>query len=233
MVTDKEKGNLMNINNKMTKLFIILGAFTYSAMSSAGTILVEQWMNAGNNGFAGVEAAIAARDADYSGTFEIIDFTDDPAGFAGLIPGSSPWPAAVATGQSGTSAPVNQNFGARISTTLTITEADSYGFRTFADDGVWLRVDGVTVIYDNTYHPEAIRTGSIDLGVGTYAIELLFFEGGGEASLEFSMNKGGSAYDHVGNFAGTATTVPGPSTGLLASLGLLMLGLSRRRQKKA
>ena len=56
----------------------------------------------------------------------------------------------------------------------------TYNFRNFADDGVRLRIGGTDVIVDNSYHAEQQRLGSIFLTSGGHALELVFFEGGGE-----------------------------------------------------
>lgn len=206
----------------------LLGAMIPS--TAKASLLVEQWMGAGNTGLAGVDAAIASRPADYSGIYNIIDFTDDPAGFAGLIPGSVFWPSAGGLNL-GTGHPLNTNFGARVSGSIFISMADTYTFRTFADDGVRLRIGGTTVILDNSYHPEAQFTGSIFLTPGTYALDLIFFEGGGEASLEFAVQQGTGPFGHVGALGGpTSTSVPdGGST--IALLGLALTAVAGARRK--
>lgn len=134
----------------------------------------------------------------HTATTNIIDYTDDPNGFAGLIPGSSPWPAAQATGATATNDPVNDNFMSRITTNIVITEADTYTFRTFNDDGVFLFVNGQAVITDPNYHGEQQFTGSLFLNPGVYPLELYFFEGGGEASLELAFSNSGGVFQHVG-----------------------------------
>ena len=212
-------------SSKLVAATLLLGSLIPSS-ASAG-LLVEQWLGAGNGGLAGVDNAIAARTADFSAVFDIIDFTDDPAGFAGLIPGSVFWPAAGNVNL-GTSASVNNDFGARISGSIFISVADSYTFRTYADDGVRLRIGGATVISDNGYHPEEQRLGNIFLNPGTYSLDLIFFEGGGEASLEFSVAQGNGAFGHVGALGGpTSTTSNVPdSSSTVTLLGLTLCGLA-------
>ena len=86
-------------------------------------------------------------------------------------------------------------------------------------------------------YSQSAEPGDLDLHIsGTHFIDLIFFEGGGEASLEFSMNLNGGAFGHVGDFAGTSTaieTVPEPSTVILLGLGLGALGIRYRRNTKA
>lgn len=216
---------------------LLLSGAAFSSLQARADLLVEQWQTPDGvfGGIPGVEAAIAGGPADISELWSIIDFTDDPLGFAGDIPGSVPWPAATAAGAAGvgTGAAVNNFFGARISGVIKITETDVYTFKTYADDGVRLKVGGSTVIIDNTYHPEQIRTGTINLTPGTYPIELLFFEGGGEASLEFQVAQGNGAFGHVGGIGGPTTAPSVPEAGsTLALLGMgcaVAMGAARRK----
>lgn len=205
----------------------LLLAMTLAGSAHAG-LLVEQWQGggAGTGGLAGVDAVIASRAPQVSGIWDIIDFTDDPGGFAGEIPGSNRWPLATLLGQSGTGATANTDFAARISGSLSISVADTYRFRTYSDDGVRLRVGGNTVISDNGYHPESVNTGSIFLTPGTYLIDLVFFEGGGEASLEFTMAQGNNAFGHVGAVPGSETAAPSVPEASTWFGGLGLLGLS-------
>ena len=155
---------------------------------------VEQYVGVSSNNFCALENYAANNAASYTVQTDVIDFTDDPAGFSGELPGSSPWPAEAATGQAGTGSAVNNNFFARITTDFSVTDEDVYTFRTFNDDGVQLKIDGVVVISDTGYHPEAPFEGSISLSPGNHSLELFFFEGSGEASLELSVR------DSSGNF---------------------------------
>jgi hypothetical protein len=212
---------------------LILAAAASS--TARADLLVEQWQGAGagSSGLAGVDAVIASRPPDISGIWEIIDFTDDPGGFAGEIPGSNPWPLATLRNQSGTGADANTDFAARISGLLNISVADTYHFRTYSDDGVRLQVGNTTVISDNGYHAEEVNTGSIFLDRGSYRIDLIFFEGGGEASLEFTMAQGNNPFNHVGALPGietSAASVPEPST---SAVGLALAGFGVATWRRA
>ncbi len=208
-----------------SRLLPLTLAAAAAASSAHAALLVEQWQGGGTTGLAGADAMIASRPADVSGIWEIIDFTDDPGGFAGLIPGSNPWPLATLREQSGTSATANNNFVARISGTLNVTIADTYTFRTFNDDGVRLRVGSTAVITDNSYHPEQQYTGSIFLNPGPHLIDLIFFENNGEASLEFSMAQGNNPFGHVGALPGIETLAPAVPEASTWAAGLALAGV--------
>lgn len=166
---------------------------------------VEQWTGySGPYDRASLVAEASSRAADYSITSNIIDFTDDPAGFAGDLPGSSPWPAAAANSASGTGHALNNHFFARITANILITAADTYTFRTFNDDGVYLTVNNQLIINDSGIHPEQQFTGSIYLEPGVYPLELFFFENAGEASLELSFSNSAGVYQHVDSSDATA-----------------------------
>lgn len=226
------EGNLPNHRTRMktnprpSLLSAALAAFALTVPAHGG-LLVEQWQGggAGSGGLAGADAVIASRAPDVSSIWDIIDFTDDPGGFAGEIPGSNPWPLATKFLQSGTSATANTDFAARISGTLNITVADTYRFRTYSDDGVRLKVGTTVVISDNGYHPEQVNTGNIFLNPGSYLIDLIFFEGGGEASLEFTMAQGSGAFGHVGALPGIPTVAPSVPEASAGAAAVVICGL--------
>lgn len=172
---------------------------------------VQQYLGHQSNSLAELRSYASTHTANYTVQTNVIDYTDDPAGFAGELPGSSRWPAAQATGASQTYDPVNNNFFARITADFSVGTADTYTFRTFNDDGVFLLIDNNLVISDTGYHPEIAFTGSISLTPGNHTIELLFYENGGEASLEFSARTSTGSYGLVGSsgggFTGGATQV--------------------------
>lgn len=179
---------------------VITGGDTAGAVtvaSSQGRFTVEQWTNySASTSLASLQSFASSNPANYTVTTNVIDFTDDPAGFSGEIPGSTSWPAAVATGASGKEG-INNNFFARVTASVLITQPDTYTFRTYNDDGVYLSVNGSSIISDSGYHPEAAFEGSIALTPGVYPLELYFFEGGGEASLELTFKNSSGIYQHV------------------------------------
>jgi hypothetical protein len=220
---------------------IVPGILLATALAGFGPVAnaalqVQQWQgsNAGWGGLSGVDTAISLRSPDITAVANVIDYTDDPSGFQGEIAGNSPWPLAVSLLQTGTGATANSDFAARISGLLNVSVADTYRFRTYSDDGVRLRVNGTTVIQDDTYHPEQVNNGSIFLSPGAYLVDLVFFEGGGEASLEFLMAGSTGNFALVGQLPGTSTSlnaVPEPSTyaAIVAAAGIGAAAWRRRR----
>ncbi len=168
-----------------------------AAAPSPLVFTVQQYLNYQSNSLTALSNYAAIHAANYTVQTNVIDYTDDPAGFAGEIPGSFRWPAAQALNVNGTGG-VNDVFFARITADFSVSTADSYTFRTFNDDGVFLRIDNSLVISDTSYHPEIAFSGSIALAPGSHSIELFFFENGGEASLEFSARNSTGAYGLVG-----------------------------------
>ncbi|MCB1665062.1 MAG: tandem-95 repeat protein [Pseudomonadales bacterium] len=166
-------------------------------LPAAKPFTVEQYTNyTGNIDLNSLRNYAATHTANYTAETAIIDYTDDPAGFAGEIPGSSPWPAAIATNAYGTGG-INNYFFARITSTLNITEADTYTFRTFNDDGVYVSVNNQLVINDSGIHAEQAYNGNLTLNPGLYPVEIFFFERGGEASLEFTYKNSSGSFQHV------------------------------------
>ncbi len=165
---------------------------------------LEQWTGYQSDQLANLKTYAANNAPNYTVSTNVIDYTDDPAGFAGEIPGSSPWPAALATGET-TNGGINNTFFARVTTDIVITEADTYTFRTFNDDGVFLSVNNQSLISNSGYFGETAFEGSITLSPGVYPLELYFYEGGGEASLELSYKNSSGIYQLVGNPPVTAS----------------------------
>jgi len=58
---------------------------------------------------------------------------------------------------------------------------ETYGFRTFTDDGVKLWIDGNLIINDWTTHPPKVNEASKSLSTGKHTIKLEYFENTGDA----------------------------------------------------
>jgi VCBS repeat-containing protein len=162
---------------------------------------VQQFLGYQSNDLNTLRNYASSHTANYTVQTNVIDYTDDTGGFAGELPGSSRWPAAVAQGAFGT-AGINDVFFARITAEFSVSSADTYTFRTFNDDGVFLLIDNTLIISDTGYHPEVAFNGSIALSPGNHTIELFFFENGGEASLELSARTSSGSFGLVGGTGG-------------------------------
>ena len=210
---------------------IIFSVSCFVNMANAELLLVEQYddfwstdvnqlINYANNNV-----------ASSSTSWGIIDFTDDPSGFAGEIPGSNFWPSANGVNL-GISHPINQTFFARITGDFSTSVADTYFFQTYNDDGVFLYIDGELIISDSGIHPEQKFEGSKLLGIGNHTIDLYFYENGGEASLEFTVADSSKNFMHFNDSQGAVTLVSVPEPSTLAIFSLCLIGLVSRRFNK-
>lgn len=211
-----------------------LAGLVVAAPVQAATFHVEQYDAYLGTDLSLYQAYAANNAADYTANVSYIDFTDDPNGFAGFIPGSMAWPGEAQTGASGTRAPVNDTFFARITATFQTFASDTFTFRTFNDDGVFLFVDGELVINDPSLHAEKQFSGIKALDAGTHEIELFFFENGGEASLEFSFRgQNDTEFSRTGGANVQLNAVPLPATGVVLGSALVAAGFARRRATRA
>lgn len=78
------------------------------------------------------------------------------------------------------------NFSIRYTGFINITAAGTYTFYTSSDDGSKLYISENEVVGNDGDHGVRERSGTIVLGVGTYPIEVLFYEDGGGEFLSVS-----------------------------------------------
>lgn len=81
------------------------------------------------------------------------------------------------------------NYGVRVTTTLTVTNGGDYTFNTRTDDGFRLYVtdsSGTTteVIEFDSLHGPTDRSGAINLAPGDYEVVMIYFERGGQNVME-------------------------------------------------
>ena len=112
----------------------------------------------------------------------------------------------------------DNDFAIRATGTVIIPSAGTWTFGTNSDDGLRLRIDGQTVIDDDSLHAPDNRFGQANLTAGPHALELVFFERGGGAEVELFAAAGSystfnvSAFDLIGDVASgglVVETVPG------------------------
>ncbi len=77
------------------------------------------------------------------------------------------------------------DFAIRFRGTLTIEKEGEHRFWTRSDDGSRLFIDGVKVVENGGIHPAQDREGKMNLTAGEHAIEVVYFDGGGQR--EFSV----------------------------------------------
>jgi hypothetical protein len=106
----------------------------------------------------------------------------------------------------------DNNFTIRATAEFFVSAADAgtwtFGFN--VDDGGRIRIDGVTVVEDNTNNATTDYLGTIDLMPGQHSIEFVFYEAGGGGAAELYAAKG----THLA-FSSAAFSLIGDPNGVL------------------
>lgn len=210
-----------------------LGLSMSFAASSVGatTFTVEQFLRGSefDTSLSAMKAYADSTPADAIVQTQVIDYTDDfPHGSAGVFEGVNPWPVAEANGSSGRNASDNSYFFVRITADFFVPEADTYTFRTFNDDGLFLSIDDNLVIEDAFAHQEREFTGEATLSAGNHSLEIFYFELLGESALEFSFADSSGVFMQT---AGNVAPVPAPAAVWLLLSGLAGFGALRLKRR--
>jgi hypothetical protein len=115
----------------------------------------------------------------------MLDFMDDVSGGGGGFGVNNIFP--------GHANGVDDNDKALLVTgTLNVAAAGNYTFAHRGDDGGRIRIDGMDVVYDSTFHGDTtVTSASVNLTAGAHTLEYVAFEGGGGWFAE-------ATYDNLG-----------------------------------
>lgn len=209
----------------------LLGALAALVLGLSGaaqaSLVMNVYSGAAGSGVAGVQSAINTQTPTYSSVVSVIDHWDG-SGSTGNFSNNFAFPGGV----------IN-NFGVNVIGFFNVVTAGTYTFRSYADDGTQLKIDGNVVFSDSTYHPQIYTSGSTYLTAGSHAIDFIYFEWYGGATVELAVKTGNDPYLLLGSAASLQTSVTAPQSNVpepatLSLLGVGLLGaLAMRRRKPA
>ena len=204
----------------MKKHILLALALTFSALAGTAqaALIVNTYAGAGS--LVGVQNAINTQAPTYSTSTLAINYWDG-SGSNGNYGGDSAFPGGLV-----------DNFGLHVTGFVNITTAGTYEFRSYADDGVQLKIDGITLFSDSGYHPPIYQSGTVFLTAGMHALDFIFFEGGGGGTVELESRLDNGAFSLLGSANGLQTSVPEPGSIALLGLGLFGAAVARRKSKK-
>ena len=81
----------------------------------------------------------------------------------------------------------SNDYAIRFTGVWKVDRDDTYKFAISSDDGSRLIIDGVKVLDNDGIHPNATREGTAELKAGLHKVEVWYFQGGGEAELELTV----------------------------------------------
>lgn len=209
----------------------LLGALSALVLSLSGaahaSLVMNVYSGAAGSGVAGVQSAINTQTPTFSSEVSVIDHWDG-SGATGNFSNNFAFPGGLTS-----------NFGVNVIGFFNVVTAGTYTFRSYADDGVQLKIDGNVLFTDSGYHPQQYFSGSTYLTAGSHAIDFIYFEWYGGATVELAVKTGNAPYLLLGSAGSLQTSVTAPANdvpepGTLSLLGVGLLGaLAARRRTRA
>lgn len=152
-------------------------------------------------------------DAVGSYQYDVINFSD--RGNRGFFGDENLWPIA------------NKNtFSAHITGLFDISEAGSYDFATWSDDGIDLLIDGVQTIIRPNPHAPTLDVANLFLTAGLHSIDVIWYENWGAAVLELSSRRVDSnewQLLEAAPFSANQENIPEPKVIWCLLIGLFLL----------
>lgn len=181
--------------------------------SQASAFLVEIYDASPMTTLAQADAAIAAGSPVSTVNASVIEYDDLGDGTRGLFSVNNAFPGGI-----------NDTFAARVRGNFFVATAGTWTFGINHDDGARLRIDGTLVNFADGVVDNRNTEITASFAAGIHTVEIVYFENGGGASLEFYGRQSSTAPNFL------VQSVPEPTTLALVGLSLLGLGLSRRKQ---
>jgi hypothetical protein len=208
----------------MKKILLGFMASAWLMLSGAAnaTLLVNTYL--GVSGIANAETAIATKAPDLTTTTSVVNFDDGMDG-SGRYANDFAFPSGGA----------HEFFSLNIKGFVNVVTAGTYSFRSYADDGAQMKIDGVTLFSDSSGHGPLDFSGTITLGAGLHSLDYIYFQYDFGAMVELDAGlvgpQGQVTYALLGAPNGLATTIPEPGSVALLGLGFLGFVVARRKSK--